>query len=332
MKKRKILVAFMMLLVTAVTLTTASYAWFTANTTAVVQSLDVNVTAQNGIQISMDATNWKGSLTVDDIKGEAYSGHSNQVPTELIPVSTGGTLDANGLLQMYKGGIEVQAGTGDNLITTVKTTEAVAAAGALAATEGDFIAFDLFIQVNQEEDIYLSLNSNVLNQDNNKDGEINAADDTGLKNTARVAFIVEGTSPVGTANSTVVGMKDASATPVIWEPNADYHTAGGIAAASSIYSLDVVENPVVESYSGVNSAISIDDAVLLNSTSATYFKTVTPTIQTTSTTATKSELFTLPAGISKVRIYAWIEGQDVDCENNASGSGITFDIRLEKAQ
>ena len=36
----------------------------------------------------------------------------------------------------------------------------------------------------------------------------------------------------------------------------------------------------------------------------------------------------LAAGITKVRVYMWIEGQDIDCENNASGTDITYNIEL----
>jgi hypothetical protein len=34
----------------------------------------------------------------------------------------------------------------------------------------------------------------------------------------------------------------------------------------------------------------------------------------------------LAAGITKYRIYLWVEGQDVDCENNASGTDIQYDL------
>lgn len=36
----------------------------------------------------------------------------------------------------------------------------------------------------------------------------------------------------------------------------------------------------------------------------------------------------LKAGITKVRIYMWVEGQDVDCENNASGGDISFNLQF----
>ena len=41
-------------------------------------------------------------------------------------------------------------------------------------------------------------------------------------------------------------------------------------------------------------------------------------------------LFNLAAGINKIRIYGWVEGQDYDCENNASGSNITYNIQISK--
>ena len=40
------------------------------------------------------------------------------------------------------------------------------------------------------------------------------------------------------------------------------------------------------------------------------------------------KVFSLKAGITKVRMYRWIEGQDVECEDDASGSNIAFDLQL----
>ena len=34
----------------------------------------------------------------------------------------------------------------------------------------------------------------------------------------------------------------------------------------------------------------------------------------------------LSKGISKVRIYMWIEGQDVDCENNAAIGNVALNL------
>ena len=39
----------------------------------------------------------------------------------------------------------------------------------------------------------------------------------------------------------------------------------------------------------------------------------------------------LAAGVTKVRVYMWIEGQDVDCENMASGTNVNFNVQFSKA-
>ena len=39
-------------------------------------------------------------------------------------------------------------------------------------------------------------------------------------------------------------------------------------------------------------------------------------------------MFTLAKGVTKLRIYMWIEGQDVDCENAASGGNVSFNLQL----
>ena len=40
------------------------------------------------------------------------------------------------------------------------------------------------------------------------------------------------------------------------------------------------------------------------------------------------KVFSLKAGITKVRMYMWIEGQDVDCADDAPGSNIAFELQL----
>lgn len=40
------------------------------------------------------------------------------------------------------------------------------------------------------------------------------------------------------------------------------------------------------------------------------------------------EIFSLEAGITKVRIYIWIEGQDVDCENMSAIGNIIFNFQF----
>ena len=129
---------------------------------------------------------------------------------------------------------------------------------------------------------------------------------------------------------------------MIREPNYDTHTAYGIQQGQQYYttyqnvnSLTVGSGNSKVSYDGVKSAVT--SGILLNKTNATnngtYFQTVTtrelPTTYSNGTYAgANTQYVQLDAGVTKVRIYMWIEGQDIDCENNASGSDLTFNVSL----
>ncbi|MDD2435762.1 MAG: hypothetical protein PHO63_05900 [Bacilli bacterium] len=315
--KKKMLSAFVMLIITAVALTTATYAWFTENATVQLANLDVNVSASSGIQISMDAVTWKAALTLEDIQGVGiqYPTHVNQVPVAMAPVSTIGTV-TNGRMEMFKGTMESNA-FGNQIITAAASVETP------GNIDGDFIVFDIFLQTSQTETIYLLGSSDV----------ISVSEDKGLKNSARLAFAHLGSVPLGSNAATAQALL-GSTTPVIWEPNSNFHTAAAISYASQ-FGDSIAEDTVVASYSGVSAAITNVDDILLSGANATdnptLFGTVTPTIQTVVGNGTTNELLTLAdAGVHKIRIYAWIEGQDYDCENNASGSSVRFNIGLSK--
>ena len=90
-KDRKILLAVIMILFVGVVLTTSTYAWFTANRTVTVESIDVQVSTSQGLQISADASNWKSIVTNADLTGVSWTGALNQIPSgnnNAVPVST----------------------------------------------------------------------------------------------------------------------------------------------------------------------------------------------------------------------------------------------------
>lgn len=299
--------AVLLLLLMAILLITSSYAWFTANQTVTVSTLTVNVASSNGLQISTNAATWKTVISNEDITTNAYSANTNQVPTIMVPVSTVGETDsATGFMKMYKGSVEADATTGNFMLTATQSTETA------TTTSGDFIAFDLFLKVDTESPIYLTSASNVTAN----------GTDSGLKNASRVAFVIEGNVPTG---SDATGLKAASDV-YIWEPNYDSHNAAGIANANDPYGLTVADSDSQKvAYYGIKQAFST--GVELSDT--TNCSLVTPALYTKATTeAPAKSLFTLKAGITKVRVYMWVEGQDVDCENTASGANINFDLQF----
>ena len=66
-KKYRLLILLLLLFGTGIMLATSTYAWFTANKTVSIGTLQVQIEAKNGIQISADGTNWKSIVQKTDL-------------------------------------------------------------------------------------------------------------------------------------------------------------------------------------------------------------------------------------------------------------------------
>lgn len=316
-KKRKILLALIMILFVGIVLTASTYAWFTANRTVSVEAIDVQVSTSQGLQISADAANWKSIVTNADLTGASWTGVLNQIPTSpntAAPVSTSGTV-TNGLMQMYKGTIDT--GTVDGQpVNVLVANQSVETNG----TAGDFVAFDIFFQSSQAQTVYLTSNSSVVAKGTS----------TGIQNAARVAFIKEGS--VGyTASAADAQALRGEISKWIWEPNYDVHTAPAVANALNVYGVTVGQTSGGKlAYKGVKAPIAKANNIPLNSTDTNYFADVTTVGSLASgiPTSTYLNAFDVAEGVTKVRIYIWIEGQDVDCEDRASGGQMTVNLQF----
>lgn len=332
-RKYRLLILLLLMLGTGTMLATSTYAWFTSNKNVSVETLKVNIQAKNGIQISADGTKWKSIVQKADLVGAHggnYAAAVNQIPESLEPVSTAAVPDTNGYLPMYYGVVETSdtvANNGEYILTATKTTEKDNSARGEGedADPAKFIAFDLFFKVNDTTPIYLQAGSGVLSA---------TEQDNGIKNASRIAFVKLGETPDGSELATIQALNAGVASEVtVWEPNYNVHTDAGVANAKDVYGITTAkldENLVP--YSGIKDTIlKTDDILLGDATQAKHedkFTTVTPGKNTIAGFSTNVALFTLNKGITKMRIYMWVEGQDVDCENNASGGEINFDLKI----
>ena len=316
-RRRKIFLAFVMILFLALVLTASTYAWFTANRTVTVESIDVNVSTSQGLQISTDAATWKSIVTNNDITTANWSGVRNQLPkgtNTMVPVSTIGTVDSTtGFMDMYRGTVETDVTSGNNILVAEKSTEA-------NGTAGDFVVFDLFFQSSQAQTVYLTSNSSV----------VASGTDKGIQNAARVAFIKEGSVAYGSTPASAQALK-GEISKLVWEPNYDVHTAAGVANAQNVYGVTVGQTGGSKlDYKGVKAPIAEATKVALNSNDSNYFGDITTVGSIASGIPTTSYInaFDVAEGITKIRIYMWIEGQDVDCEDHASGSALTYNLQF----
>lgn len=324
-RSRRILLLLMLMLTTSGLLAVSSYAWFTANKNVTVSTLNVNVQAQNGIQISTNGTTWKSVISNADITGAhaTYNSSVNQIPTTMEPVSTGGNANAQGQLEMFLGVVTADA-AGDFKLTATKQTDQEE--NGPTAT-GKYIAFDLFFKVDADTPIYLTTESKVTTPD---------VTDNGIQNAARVAFGILGNTTAGSDLSTIQGLNAGTGSRYyIWEPNNNLHSAASITHAKDTYGLTISDNHATAiPYSGIIKDITSDNNVKVgeaNATShSTLFKDVTPDYSTKAGADFSAyvQMFTLTKGVTKVRVYMWIEGQDVDCQNGASGSNADFDLKF----
>lgn len=318
-KKYRLLILLLLLFGTGIMLATSTYAWFTANKTVSIGTLEVQIEAKNGIQISADGTNWKSIVQKTDLTSASttYGAAKNQLPDVLEAVSTGGVVNTDGQLPMYYGNIGTNA-EGNYILTATKETDA-------NGTSGKYIAFDLFFKVDKETDIWITPTSGVKTTD---------VTDTGIKNASRIAFVVLGNTTAGDTVANIQALnKGTASSTYIWEPNYNIHTPAGIANARDVYGkVDVTADHAILPYSGVISDIAdVDNILLGNATQENdpaKFKNVTITYKTKANFTHYIPAFKLSNGITKVRIYMWVEGQDVDCENNASNGNITFDLQI----
>ena len=318
-KNKNLKSSLLILLLIAILLIASTYAWFTANRTVTISSLDVNVQAKNGLQISTDAQNWKAVITKDDILTGAYEGNTNKIPESMEPVSTDGTV-ASGNMNMFYGTVAPVEGTGIYSLTSTQETD---------STTEKYIVFDIFLKADEAMDLTLTGDSNV----------IATGEDKGLQNASRIAFINEGTVDT-TAASTATSLTGGTSfsvgdrKTVIWEPNAGSHTAEAV--ANNPYtgvSISQGDEGETVPYYGVKAVIAdpIDiKGINTDGANTQYFTK----IQGAGLTSTKkgaeetANFFHIDKGITKVRIYMWVEGQDVDCDNSASGTDIQFNVQF----
>lgn len=353
-KRKKLRSLILLLFLTIIMFGTSTYAWFTANRIVSIESISVHVETSDGLQISTNGSTWKSVITQADITNSAYSSADNFIPQTLDAVSTNGntTSDSNAktrLLDFYSSTIGTDTSTGRYNIYTSKVNE--------STDKTKFVAFDIFLKVSSAKAVYLNSSdtaSNVVMS--------TGSQDRGLKNAARVAFV-----PIGEAASTdtVTNITQAYYTSnpsaiKIWEPNNDSHSVAVVNSVAAEYSMGTLTqtNNAQITYYGMKAAIpSSDPQDLINTVKGTVtsygtspddveFSEVVSTGTVTNGTPEYStsgilistpvtlasgkdyKLFDLAAGITKMRVYMWIEGQDIDCENNASGTDITYNIEL----
>ncbi len=310
--RRAALPVFAMLIVAILSLTTVTYAWFTTGRDASVDSFDLNIAAGGGLEISIDGKNWSSTLSADDIKNYyAPEGPGKDENTYaffggkglLSPVSTDGAYDASLAMNFYSGVIE-------NGLPGAKLKSASKAAGG-------YLKFDIYFRNGEAENLNVTLTGTNVGEP--KKGNEAIEDQQGHL-AARMAFVVAGSRNSLAAGNDLTANTTAG-TAVIYEPNATSHTESGIndyKAGTKAASLD----GKIESYYALVGVYSEGESI-------SRFEEKDGVLKSVTTKGEEETYFTLESQtVTKVTVYIWVEGQDVDCTNYISSNSFSVALKF----
>ena len=308
-KKRAFVSAIAMLIVSAIVLTSSTFAWFSMSKQATVDSMDLTVSSPEGIQISANASAWTANLTIDEIfntddtttsRYDAYEGNTNLYPTDLVPVSSAFEYanSATGVVDFYKATLN---DTGFANVSLVSQT-------AGNADNAGLISFDLFFKVAQQTTVYFGTSEFV---DNSSSDVLTAL---------RVGFTPLGNLAIGSTAAEAQALKafTRGTGNIVYEVDSMHRSAD----AKSLGQTDGSKLDT-KYLAGTGASGQTTNGILDNSfTHATAAKLVRDT------DAASVKSFTLNAGVTKMRVFLWVEGNDVDCQNSIAGAAFTAALKF----
>lgn len=302
-KKRAFVSAIAMLIVSAIVLTSSTFAWFSMSKEATVEKMDLTVSSPEGIQISANASAWTASLTNDDFFNEestsrykAYDGNTNLMPKDLIPVSSYFGEYKDGAANFFKATLD------DTGYATVTAVEQTAGNDDVAG----LVAFDIFFKVANETKVYFGTS------------EFTDESSSDILTALRVAF-----SEMGNTSSTVAADAISCKSPAadksyMYEVDTENRSADAVTNGNSTGYIQTKYVGSTQASFNVSA-----DKILTNG----FCKEAACT-EIKSTAADTDKSFTLQAGVTKMRIYIWVEGNDIDCRNSVAGAALSVALKF----
>lgn len=301
LKKRAFISAIAMLVVSAIVLTSSTFAWFSMAKRVEVETMQLNITSPDGIQLSGNANAFTTTLTLADLKGEttarwaAYEGNQNNFPELLSPSSS--TMQTTRSLPVFYSGSIDDAGY-------------VSASKVASDTVAGYVAFDIFVKVGQNMPVYWN------------ETTITCVDNPDVESAMRVALVNCGTvAPKAEADAILskVPFNSDNQNVVMYEPKSTIHTV-----ASGYANGETVPNQYIANEFSNRTPGGKGNNIL---TFANDIKSTFATVATDANKATNA-YFNAVAGINRVRVYLWMEGNDVDCANDVAGASLDFNLVL----
>jgi len=329
--KHRFFMSLLIIFFLGILLIFSAYAWFSTTLNVKIKTFNMIVSRNSGLSISFDAINFDQSIEISEDMlinrlVETYPNNLSQwAGNGLIPVSSPGITNSNSyFFEVYQSsGVRYKnRNLEKGYITTVLSKENK------RRSVNNFIAFDLFFKNETgspiSDNLFLEQNTEFI-MTSESDEEM-----LGLVNSARIGFVKVGSVPHDTPVQTIQNLQcNNNCHSVIYEPNSTNHSEMSIERAKK-FGINLVDGREFPTYAYKKAGgpfelvDTISGSVGLN---YDYFMEQ----KTFSEDAFSEPLFTIPDGITKVRVYVWLEGQDIDSlETDSEGAEVSISINFIK--
>ena len=311
----------------------STYAWFSTNLNVKIKTFNMIVTKNNDLTISFDGINFDHSLEIsretiiEDLRN-LYPNNVNQwADNGLIPVSSPGITNRNSsIFDVYEtnGVLYTRKDKKRGFVRTTKSDETQPNAYSY------YLAFDIFIKNKTgspvPDNLYFEDSTAIIAPEETEDEML------GLVNSFRLGLVKVGSVGLNASVNQIQNIScNNSCNSIIFEPNSANHTDLSIERATK-YGVNLVDGVRFPTYSYVKAGgpIYVGNSV---SGSANLDREYFREQQTITEHDFNEPLFQIPDGITKVRVYLWIEGQDIDSlETDSTGTEVEISIDFIKDQ
>ncbi|MGD9901237.1 MAG: hypothetical protein AB7S44_01725 [Spirochaetales bacterium] len=287
-----ILFSVAMMLVTVFAIISFTYAWYNRITHAAITTITMSTSQSEGILLSGNGSDWSPTLTTDG------SIASIDIDQNLLvnSISSSATV-VNGNMQFYTGEF-----SGNTFSTILLTNSDL------------YYVFDIYILNNDAYAKKLTLGM---------DSSVTDLSDKDVELSTRVAFLNFGYA-TNSEDAIALDGTGISSVDYIWEPNSTTRND----KIDLYHSSYLAEGK--EPYDGVNmpaTGLTLVDNLVTDVLGTPQQEAVEVTTYDPISAGESNDITLLmPEAITKIRIYIWSEGQDIDSTNSISGGAANINF------
>lgn len=310
-----------------------TYAWFYASLNVRVEFFNMVVTNNSGLFVSLDGIDYGSSVEISrdslfNNLNDKYPNHTNQWASRgLFGVSTNGlSSPTNSKFDVYTATEISYRGEGNRkrYITTELSSEDK------PNTANVYVAFDLFLKnvsgSPYTDNLYLADGTSIYFEDEETDSYAD-----GSLNSMRIGIVKMGSTSSKSDINTIQNLTcDDTCEMLIFEPNNTSHSDESIERAKK-YGITIKKGEAMPTYAVIKER---ENLIFESGHEGTGYPLDTEHLklqETITSTSMEDPIFEIPNGVTKVRIYVWIEAQDVDSlETRPKGAEIAIVINFFK--